>query len=70
MFGLTFGFLGLFVSRKIKSRIIPLLRDIEANFAKTMASITHMVTVSFIFSISAPTSNVIVFITFLTMVCS
>jgi len=64
------GFVGLIFSKSIKSRIIPFLRDIENNFAKVLASITHMFTVSFIFSISAPASNVIVFITFLTMTFS
>lgn len=68
--GLTFGFIGLILSRNVKSKIIPLLRDIENNFAKSLASITHMFTVSFIFAISAPASNIIVFITFLMMTFS
>lgn len=70
IFGLCCGLLGLIISKDVKSKLIPLLRDIEGNFAKVLASITHMFTISFIFAISAPTSNIIVFITFLMMVCS
>ena len=70
IFGLFCGLIGLVLSKDVKSKLIPMIRDIEGNFAKVLASITHMFTISFIFAISAPTSNVIVFITFFMMVCS
>lgn len=68
--GLVFGLLGVVFYRNVKSKMIPLVRDTENNFAKALASITHMFTVSFIFAISAPASNIIVLITFLMMTFS